>query len=222
MARGRYFARMDHDDLSHPERLRLQVAAMQADTSLDLLACRCIKFNDDDEFTGYMPFAADHEHICRRAWLRFPMTHPSWLGRIEWFRQHRYPDPAPFYAEDFELLLRACDSSKYAALPQVLLAYRIRNGIELKKTLRARRAQLALQRRHFVQKHQVGGAIMASGAFLLRLGADGFRAGAQAAGHPIDPHREVDPHDAAEWRKVIEGYHLCVGWDTPAVQPEIA
>lgn len=221
MARGRYFARMDHDDLSHPERLRRQVSAMQADADLDLLACRCIKINDDDQFTGYMPFAADHEQICRRAWLRFPMTHPSWLGRLEWFRQHRYPVPAPFYAEDFELLLRACESSKYGALPQVLLAYRVRSGIELKKTLRARRAQLALQRRHFVQKHQVGGALMASGAFLLRLGADGWRAGAQAAGFPIDPHRAVDPDDAAEWRKVIEGYHLCTSWNTAEVESEI-
>ncbi|MES2999252.1 MAG: glycosyltransferase [Pseudomonadota bacterium] len=217
MARGRYFARMDHDDLSHPERFRRQVAAMQDDAGLDLLACRCIKINDDDEFTGYMPFAADHAQICKRAWLRFPMTHPSWLGRIEWFRQHRYPVPAPFYAEDFELLLRTCDNSKYAALPDVLLAYRVRSGIELKKTLRARRAQLALQRRHFVQKRQIGGALMATGAFLLRLGADGCRAGAQAAGMPIDPHRAVDPADAAEWRKVIEGYHLCAEWNTSAV-----
>jgi hypothetical protein len=209
---------MDHDDISHPDRLRLQVSALEADAGLDLLACRCIRISDEDRFTGYMPFAASHEEICRRAWLRIPMTHPSWLGRLEWFRRHRYPDPAPFYAEDFELLLRACESSRYGALPQVLLAYRVRSRIELKKTLRARRAQLALQRSYFIRKRQPGGALMATGAFLLRLGADGCRAGAQAAGISLDSHAAVDPGDAAEWCRVMEGYRLR-RWNVPVAHP---
>jgi peptidoglycan/xylan/chitin deacetylase (PgdA/CDA1 family) len=208
LARGRYFARMDHDDISHPDRLRAQVATLEADATLDLLACRCIKVGDGDRFTGYMPFAATHADICRHPWLRIPMTHPSWLGRLEWFRRHRYPEPAPYYSEDFELLLRACDSSHFAALPQVLLAYRVRTRIEIAKSLRARRAQYSLQRSYFSRKRRFGGALMASATFLLRLGVDSCRAGAQAARITVDPHDEVDPRDAAEWRRVIEAFRV--------------
>jgi glycosyltransferase involved in cell wall biosynthesis len=211
LASGRYFARMDHDDIAHPDRFRLQVSALESDPTLDLLACRCIRFNDDNQFTGYMPFAASHEEICRHPWLRIPMTHPSWLGRLEWFRRHRYSLPASFYSEDFELLLRALETSRYAALPQVLLAYREHSRIELKKRLRARLAQFSLQRSYFVDKHQLGSALMASAALLLRLAADGCRAGAQAAGLPLDVHRSVDPGDAAEWYTVMERLGVCRG-----------
>jgi peptidoglycan/xylan/chitin deacetylase (PgdA/CDA1 family) len=214
LARGPYFARMDHDDISHPDRLRLQVCAMEADPTLDLLASRCIKVGEGDRFTGYMPFAAIHEEICRRPWLRIPMTHPSWMGRLDWFRQHRYPEPAPYYAEDFELLLRACDSSRFAALPQVLLAYRVRSRVDMGKSLRARRAQHALQRHYFSRKGQVGGAFMATATFFMRLGADTCRAGAQAVRLVRDPCEDVDPRDAAEWRRLIEAYRAqCVERD---------
>jgi peptidoglycan/xylan/chitin deacetylase (PgdA/CDA1 family) len=208
LARAPYFARMDHDDLCHPDRLRLQVRALQADRTLDLLACRCIKVGEGDRFTGYMPFAATHEEICCRPWLRVPMTHPSWLGRLEWFRQYRYPEPAPYYAEDFELLLRACERSRFAALPEVLLAYRVRSRVEMGKSLRARRAQYSLQRSYFSRRRHVGGAFMASATFLMRLSADTCRAGAQAAHLMPDPHDDVDPDDAAEWRRLIEQFRL--------------
>jgi len=211
LARGRYFARMDHDDISHPDRLRLQVGAMEVDGELDLLACRCIRISDDDRFTGYLPFAARHEEICRYPWLRIPMAHPSWLGRTDWFRRHRYPVPAPYYAEDFELLLRASHCSKYGALPQVLMAYRVRSRIDWNKSLRARLSQLALQRRYFLARQERAAALMASGAFLVRVAVDGCLAGAQAAGIPLEPRRSVDPRDAAEWHRVIQRFALQQG-----------
>lgn len=203
MARGRYFARMDHDDICHPDRLRAQVAALEARPDIDLLASRCLRVSDGLRFTGYMPFAQHHEDICRRPWLRIPMVHPSWMGRLEWFRRFRYPDPAPYYAEDFELLLRACDTSRFAALPDVLLAYRVRNRIELKKSLRARLAQHRLQRGYFRRKGQPAGMAMASGTFLLRVGSDGCRAAAQWAGIAATPQGMVDRTDAAEWSRII-------------------
>lgn len=215
MARGRYFARMDHDDICHPERLRLQVAALEANRDIDLLASRCIRVSDGLRFTGYMPFAQSHEDICRRPWLRIPMVHPSWMGRLEWFRRFRYPDPAPYYAEDFELLLRACDSSRFAALPQVLLAYRVRNRVELSKSLRARLAQYRLQRQFFRRKGQPAGTVMASGTFLLRVASDGCRAAGQWAGIASTPRGAVDRADVAEWNRIVAQFGLQPWSDEP-------
>lgn len=220
MARGRYFARMDHDDISHPDRLRIQVAALEANREVDLLATRCIRISDELRFDGYMPFADRHEDICARPWFRLPMTHPSWMGRMEWFRRFRYPVPAPYYAEDFELLLRACDSSRFAALPDVLLAYRVRTRIELKKILRARLAQYELQRRFFRRKHQPAGTVMASGTFLMRVGSDACRAAAQWAGFASTPHAAVDPADAAEWHRIFRQYGLDSFTGEPARRPQ--
>ena len=37
LAQGTYFARMDADDLMHPERIELQVAYLQANPSFDVI-----------------------------------------------------------------------------------------------------------------------------------------------------------------------------------------
>jgi peptidoglycan/xylan/chitin deacetylase (PgdA/CDA1 family) len=203
MARGRYFARMDHDDICHPDRLRLQVAALESDPAIDLLATRCIRVSDDVRFTGYMPFAQRHEDICRRPWLRIPMTHPSWMGRMEWFRRFRYPVPAPYYAEDFELLLRACGSSRFAALPDVLLAYRVRDRIDFAKSLRARKAQYALQRQFLDRWRWTGGAWLAGAAFIMRVAHDVWRAAVQWAGLASRPQGDVDPAHATQWAAIL-------------------
>src|SRR5690606_319822 len=41
MARGPYFARMDQDDVAHPERLERQLRYMQDNPATDLLGTKC-------------------------------------------------------------------------------------------------------------------------------------------------------------------------------------
>lgn len=48
MARGRYLARMDQDDVSYPERFARQLAALQNDPELDLVATRAITIDEND------------------------------------------------------------------------------------------------------------------------------------------------------------------------------
>jgi peptidoglycan/xylan/chitin deacetylase (PgdA/CDA1 family) len=206
MARGRYFARMDHDDICHPDRFRLQVAALEADAGIDLLATQAIRVSDELCFTGYLPNTAggSHEEICRRPWLRIPMNHPSWMGRIEWFRRFRYPEPAPYYAEDFELLLRSCGTSRFAVLPHMLLAYRVRNSVELKKSFRARKTQYGLQRSYFLRTRSPAGLVLASAVFVLRVGFDVYRVARQALGLSSAPRGRISDEDTARWTAILK------------------
>ncbi|TFY96880.1 glycosyltransferase family 2 protein [Ramlibacter rhizophilus] len=204
LARGRYFARMDHDDLAHPDRLRKQIAKLEGDASLDLVACRCIRMNEDCELTGLQPYAGrTHEDICRHPWLRIRMAHPTWLGRIEWFRAHRYPDPAPFYAEDFELLLRAHEESRYTCLPELLMARRVRSRIQWRKNLRARLAQFAVQRHYFLHRRRFSDAAKAAVMMVGRLLLDGWRLGSQATGMRLRSENAITPQDRAEWSELL-------------------
>jgi glycosyltransferase involved in cell wall biosynthesis len=141
-ARGRYLARMDADDIAYPERLAHQIAFMEAHPDVDLVGTRAIVFRGDGEVIGLLPFRERHEEICARPWNNFPLPHPTWLGRAEWFRRYRYGVPEVLRAEDQDLLLRAYRESLYACLPNVLLGYR-QGEYSLAKTLLARR-QLAL------------------------------------------------------------------------------
>lgn len=136
MANGQYFARMDQDDISLPMRMEKQLAYLQAHPQIDLVASSYAVFNDDREWLGKLPVQNQHQEICRRPWNGFYMPHPTWMGRLEWFRRYRYESYADG-AEDQNLLLRSYGSSRFACLDEVLLAYR-QNDRPLKKILRAR------------------------------------------------------------------------------------
>lgn len=175
VARGRYLARMDADDVSFPERLALQVAFLDAHPEVDLLGCRAIVFRDDGHIIGLLPFAGTHEALCARPWRGIPLPHPGWMGRREWFVRHRYCSPEVLRAEDQELLLRAAPSSRYACLDEVLLGYR-QGRFGLRRTLLARRSLLAAQCSLFRARRQWGNLAKACGLTAVKLVVDGCAA----------------------------------------------
>lgn len=137
-SRGDYFARMDADDISFPDRIAKQVAYMNLNKQVDLLGTGILYFNADSCALGLMPVKEKHEDICRRPWAGFYLPHPTWLGRTEWFRINRYRSFAD-KAEDQDLLFRTYPHSHFACLPEVLLAYREASR-RFNKMLRARYA----------------------------------------------------------------------------------
>ena len=137
VAAGKYIARMDADDVSFPERLARQQAYMETHPCVDLVGAGMMVVAQDSQPLGVLRPPAAHDEICavgRRG--HFPLYHPTWFARAKWHRAHRY-DPAYRKAQDFELLLRAANTSTYANLPEVLLAYHTEAG-QLGKRLRTR------------------------------------------------------------------------------------
>ena len=57
----------------------------------------------------------DHAEIVRSSLRGFPLLHPAWMGRIEWFRHWRY-DETTRLAEDPESLLRSYRNSRFAKI----------------------------------------------------------------------------------------------------------
>lgn len=173
MAKGEYFARMDHDDICHPERFARQVAFLDTRREVDLLATQCLMMDEQQQrLVGRLPSSITHSDICRRPWRGFYMAHPSWMGRTEWFRRNIYQDPAPYCCEDQELLLRAHYSSCYHTLPEYLLAYRIRNHIIWKKQIRTRVSMGKMKVQHFLGRGELVNASLSGLIELARIGFD--------------------------------------------------
>jgi glycosyltransferase involved in cell wall biosynthesis len=133
-ARGRYLARMDADDIAYPDRLGRQMAFLVAHAEIDLCSAGAMVFGKHGRPLWRFNPATDHAGITRSPFRGFPLWHPLWMGRIEWFRRWHYEESA-WLAQDQELLLRSYRLSRFANLPQVLLGYR-RERITLKKLLR--------------------------------------------------------------------------------------
>ena len=170
-AAGRYIARMDADDVCFPDRFARQVARLNSDNSLDLLACRALIFDDSGATTGLLPQRLSHEALCAQPWNGFYLVHPSWMGRADWFRRYRYQTPELVRAQDQELLLRAYPDSRFAVLDEILLGYRM-GPIALRKTLSARRCLLAAQISRFTQRRQWRNLLLAMLATGLKLPRD--------------------------------------------------
>ena len=174
MARGRYFARMDHDDISHPERLARQVAFLENNPQVDLLATQCVTMDEQDRLIGVLPYATNHSDICRRPWQGFHMAHPTWMGKKEWFVRNPYLEPAPYCCEDQELLLRTYRSSCFHTIPSRLLAYRVRTYTPWQKQFRTRTSMGNMQVQHFFSHGKLKYALLSWLIKLVRIAYDGL------------------------------------------------
>lgn len=176
LARGQYFARMDQDDVSYPERFAYQVKALQDEDSLDLVAVRAITISSDDQFTGWLPWTLLQEEISARPWRGFYLPHPTWMGKTAWFRNYRYAVPEPYFCEDQELLLRSYDESRFKMINEPLFAYRVRDCVNWRKLIKTRFTVLQFQWRNFLPKRQLAFGFFALGVFFGRMISDLLKA----------------------------------------------
>jgi glycosyltransferase involved in cell wall biosynthesis len=136
LAQGHYFARMDGDDICYPDRIERQVAFLESRPDIDLLGCGAIVFDGSGRAVGRLPLKLEHAEICARPWAGFYLAHPTWMGRMEWFRKHPYRQDA-LRAQDQDLLLRTYRHSHFAALSDTLLGYR-QEALSMSRILRGR------------------------------------------------------------------------------------
>lgn len=206
LARGRYFARMDQDDIAYPERLARQIAMLEENPELDLVAVRCAAIGVDDKLVGALPYALAHEEVCATPWKGFYLAHPTWMGRMEWFRQHRYATPGPYFCEDQELLLRSYRNSRFATVPEILLAYRVRSRIDWRKSLRTRKTMLWIQLSHFFGMRQWHYGFYSAMVFVARVAMDTLNVLIQVAGRSGYYGYRIMPVESGEktrWSAVL-------------------
>jgi len=201
LARGRYVARMDADDIAYPERFERQVQFLKAHPDIDLLGHGAVLFTGEGQVLGVYPSACTHEEICRRPWWGFPLAHPTWMGKQSWFAQYRYDDGLT-KGQDQDLLLRSYRTSRFAALPDLLLGYRM-GGISVKKTWPGR---VSYCRQLGRQAHDISSVVTAVRGVLihsLALGRDALLEATGSLSHRSRQSFQVaNDRVQSDWREV--------------------
>jgi glycosyltransferase involved in cell wall biosynthesis len=136
VSEGKYFARMDGDDVCYPERFERQVRYLEEHSDVDLLGCRVLAFKGNGLVLGTRRVPLSHGDICERPWAGFNLAHPTWVGRMQWFRRHHYRSDA-VRCEDQDLLRRTYKASRFANLPNILVGYR-EESVSLRKNFASR------------------------------------------------------------------------------------
>jgi Glycosyl transferase family 2 len=124
MARGRYIARMDADDISLPERLARQVSFMEANPQVGVCGTWFKLFGQAD---GEIQHPVEHEDIKLGLLRHNSLGHPTVLARASLLRENLY-DPGFEPSEDYALWAKLSSITRLHNIPEVLLHYRWHQG----------------------------------------------------------------------------------------------
>jgi len=127
---GELIARMDADDVCHPERLRLQSEFMAAHPEVGVCGCLVRSFPRSCVKPGFLKYESwlnsliAHEEIARDIFVESPLAHPSVMMRADALRAlGGYRDMG--WPEDYDLWLRFFMAGKqFAKVPEILLFWR--------------------------------------------------------------------------------------------------
>jgi glycosyltransferase involved in cell wall biosynthesis len=122
-ARGELVARMDADDVAHPDRLRAELEVLRGDPSIDAVGTWAGLVDGSGE-----PFAvaesASLPATAQTALERGVLAHASMVARRRWLLAHPY-DEALTRTEDRDLWCRTVRTSKFAVVPRPFYVVRL-------------------------------------------------------------------------------------------------
>jgi hypothetical protein len=195
---------MDGDDIAYPSRMQSQFEYLQAHTAVDLVSGSILVFRGDDAALGVRRgVATTHEEICAFPCSGFSMAHPTWMGRTEWFRHNPY-NAGMVRMEDWELLFRTYQHSRFANLPQIALGYR-EESLSLRKILIARQNKCIMLLRSVWEGYTLwratSGVLGQIARSLVDIAAIGFNLNYRLLKHRVPP---VSSEEVVAWRDVLK------------------
>lgn len=119
-----YIARMDADDMIHPERLKIQLHHLTNNPEVDLVSTGLVSINNENIVYGYR-----NQELQTISYndiqFSYPIAHATVLARKEWYLKNKYDTSYP-RSEDYELWCRASKNSDLTVLiiPDLLYYYR--------------------------------------------------------------------------------------------------
>lgn len=125
-ARGKYIARMDADDIAHPQRIKKQVIFLEKNPQIFLVGTNANVIDEKDQKIGQKNVPLDHQSILNSFFIFNPIIHPSVMfrrfkGKKRFFYPIRFSANNDYYAF-FRLIV---SGYKFANLKEKLLFFRI-------------------------------------------------------------------------------------------------
>lgn len=148
MAKGKYYARMDADDIMGVHRIEEQVNFLENHLDIDLVGSSIMIIDNKNEIVGSGSSVGEVDGFI----------HPTVMGHTEWFRRNPYSDWA-VRAEDKELWCRTFRNSRFWSLEKPLLFYREFGVPTLNKTLMTQKTLLKIFSRYSNYDKSLGWAL---------------------------------------------------------------
>ncbi|MCF2444415.1 glycosyltransferase [Dyadobacter sp. CY345] len=129
IARGKYIARADADDIQFPNRIKSQVDFLEKNHSIGILGCNINYIDERGNHIKVRQYPETDDSIRKYLHLRNPLCHSVVMIRRKILDEIGQYNPEFKRAEDYELWLRAsANNVKLHNLQQVLMDYRMATG----------------------------------------------------------------------------------------------
>lgn len=123
IAKSDLIARMDADDLSHPDRLAQQVAFLETHQEIDVLGTSALIKNKIGEILGCSHRPTESNVLASRIMWENPFFHPSVVMRRSFLERAGGYDEKFYRAQDYELWSRCTSWARYANIDKPLITY---------------------------------------------------------------------------------------------------
>lgn len=121
-------ARMDSDDICHPQRFLLQTQRFTENLNLVGLGTQGVFIGDFGEYLGFSSLPVHHKEIAKIIPILNPFIHPSMVYRRSAIERVGYYDETLFVAQDHELHGRLVQAGDIENLEKFLIGYRRWSG----------------------------------------------------------------------------------------------
>ena len=126
LAKGKYIARMDQDDISMPERLERQSKFMKDNPDVDVVGTWLQLMGKYDEI---LELETKSEDIKMNLLTNENLAHPSVMIRKRVLEKYNFIyDTSYNVAQDYDLWVRMFDFCSFANIPEALIKYRMHDN----------------------------------------------------------------------------------------------
>ncbi len=152
LAKGKYIARMDADDISLPSRFAKQVDFLEQHPEVGILGTQMEVINEADRTIDIYEVPCSHSMIAWTLLFGRSFAHPSVMIRRSVIRKAGGYDPSFLHTEDYELWTRLVEFTRFANLSDSLFRYRTHTGAISRQHADTQQANVLLARQRLMSR----------------------------------------------------------------------
>lgn len=160
LAKGYYLARMDADDIMHPQRIEKQLKVLKHNKKIDVLGSNAYSLDEYNTIKGIRYKELDTQLTRVNSFI-----HPTVFAKTEWFRKNPYEINLLRY-QDAELWFRTSLKYNFYILNTPLLFYREFGGKYYRKYFKGLNTGFKVGKQ-FLQQREFKNCIMWSYRFIF-------------------------------------------------------
>lgn len=133
---GDFIARMDADDISDPNRFKLQIEFFEKNKDVDVLGGSMQEFRENNELLTVRKYPSSIHEIKKKIAISSPLCHPSVMFRRRVFDEGNYYNESYKTSQDVDLWFRLIlKGYKISNIDNIILFFRINDDLAKRRNI---------------------------------------------------------------------------------------